>query len=69
MRKIIQISCCSHAMSGEERGDPPCVDMYTIVALCDDGSVWIKERIGNVWDAWYELSSIDEDCRIPQRGG
>lgn len=52
-RKIIQIAACSGAFDSDES----CFYLPCVVALCDDGSIWMKPEEKD----WYKLPDIPQD--------
>lgn len=55
-RKIIQISTIQGYLVGQEYNQEQYYD--TVVALCDDGSLWHRELVGN--EKWINLPGIPQ---------
>lgn len=53
MRKIVQISCGNYSHLDDEKDFDE--QRYSIVALCDDGSIWVH----NVGERWMELDTSE----------
>lgn len=61
-RKIVQVAITSAEGTFYEDGETsPCVDT-TVVALCDDGTVWLDHGYG-----WKRKDDIPQDDGKPKR--